>query len=62
MANFPQLDDTVGVWKLKKVNNAVMGGYWREAGSRGIFSGGRDSPGDINIIDVVMLVNLILEN
>ena len=30
MANYPQLDDQVGVWKLKEVNDAVMGGYWRE--------------------------------
>ena len=31
MANYPQLDDLVGVWKLKDVNDAVMGGYWRES-------------------------------
>ena len=37
MANYPQLDDLVGVWKLKEVNDALMGGYWREAGSRGVF-------------------------
>ena len=30
MANYPQLDDQVGVWKLKDVNSAVMGGYWRK--------------------------------
>ena len=40
MANYPQLDDCSGVWTLKEVNNAVMGGYWREAGSRGLFMGG----------------------
>ena len=43
MANYPQLDDQVGVWKLKDVNDAVMGGYWRLAdarGSRGTASGG----------------------
>ena len=28
MANYPQLDDQVGVWKLKEVND-VVGGYWR---------------------------------
>ena len=55
MANYPQLDDCSGVWTLKEVNNAVMGGYWREAGSRGIFSAGRDSPNDINIIDYVLI-------
>ena len=43
MANYPQLDDQVGVWKLKDVNSAVMGGYWRQAaghGSRAVFGGG----------------------
>ena len=43
MANYPQLDDQVGVWKLKDVNDAVMGGYWRQAtGSvgRAIVAGG----------------------
>jgi len=55
MANYPQLDDCSGVWTLKEVNDAVMGGYWREAGSRGIFSAGRDSPNDINIIDYITI-------
>ena len=36
MANYPQLDDCSGVWTLKEVNDAVMGGYWRNAGSIGI--------------------------
>ena len=43
MANYPQLDDLVGVWKLKDVNDALMGGYWRKTaggGSRAICSGG----------------------
>ena len=31
MANYPQLDDCSGVWTLKEVNNAVMGGYCRNA-------------------------------
>ncbi len=39
MANYPQLDDLVGVWKLKDVNDAVMGGYWRSANSVGLFGG-----------------------
>ena len=43
MANYPQLDDQVGVWKLKNVNDAVMGGYWREAGSKAVFGGGFNS-------------------
>ena len=40
MANYPQLDDQVGVWKLKDVNSAVMGGYWRNGGSIGVWGGG----------------------
>ena len=40
MANYPQLDDQVGVWKLKEVNDAVMGGYWRNVGSRAFHGGG----------------------
>ena len=40
MANYPQLDDCSGVWTLKEVKDAVMGGYWRVGGSRGIFAGG----------------------
>ena len=55
MANYPQLDDCSGVWTLKEVNDAVMGGYWREAGSRAVFSAGRDSPNDINIIDYITI-------
>ena len=52
MANYPQLDDCSGVWTLKQVNDAVMGGYWRNHSSRGIFSGG-DTGSAINVIDFV---------
>jgi len=41
MANYPQLDDCSGVWKLKDVNDAVSGGYWRAVGgSRFVIGGG----------------------
>ena len=43
MANYPQLDDCSGVWTLKQVNDAVLGGYWREAGSKAVFAGGFNS-------------------
>ena len=59
MANFPQLDDTVGVWKLKEVNNAIMGGYWRLAdprGGRGIV-GGAGSPSDTTSMDYVNITS-----
>ena len=48
MANYPQLDDCSGVWTLKEVNDAVMGGYWREVGSRAIWFGD-DNPVDNRI-------------
>ena len=28
MANYPQLDNASGVWNLREVYDAVMGGYW----------------------------------
>ena len=56
MANYPQLDDQVGVWKLKDVNDAVMGGYWRVHNSRGLCAGGNEgSVGGTNNIDFITL-------
>ena len=40
MANYPQLDNASGVWKLREVYDAVMGGYWPNANSTGLFFGG----------------------
>ena len=41
MANYPQLDNASGVWNLREVYDAVMGGYWPNANSsRGLFAGG----------------------
>ena len=51
MANFPQFDDNVGVWKLKDVNNAVSGGYWRTLGGSRFVVGGGFAPGYSNVID-----------
>ena len=51
MANYPQLDDCSGVWTLKEVNDAVMGGYWRNASSIGITSGNQVTSNEfINIV------------
>ena len=33
MANYPQLDNASGVWNLREVYDAVMGGYWPNANS-----------------------------
>ena len=57
MANYPQQDDCSGVWKLKDVNNAVQGGYWRVGTGRALFSGGNDGSGSdgSNIIDFVTI-------
>ena len=49
MANYPQLDDCSGVWTLKEVNDAVMGGYWRNVGALAVFNGG-NSPQDWDLI------------
>jgi hypothetical protein len=40
MANYPQLDNSSGVWNLRDVYGAVMGGYWPNANSRALFMGG----------------------
>ena len=40
MANYPQLDNARGVWNMKEVYDAVMGGYWPNALSRATFAGG----------------------
>ena len=40
MANYPQLDDLVGVWKLKDVYGAKMGGYWRDGSTNALLQGG----------------------
>jgi len=55
MANYPQIDDCSGVWKLKDVNDAVMGGYWRVGGTRALFGGGNQ--GDSNVIDFITIVS-----
>ena len=57
MANYPQLDDCSGVWTLKEVNNAVMGGYWRNAGSRGIFGGGYTPSAAVNVIEFITMAS-----
>ena len=37
MANYPQLDNASGVWNLREVYDAVMGGYWPNANAIGVF-------------------------
>ena len=46
MANYPQLDNASGVWKLREVYDAVMGGYWPNANVFALFHGGY-TPGSI---------------
>jgi hypothetical protein len=40
MANYPQLDNSSGVWNLRDVYDAVMGGYWPNANSNALVAGG----------------------
>ena len=42
MANYPQLDNASGVWNLREVYDAVMGGYWPNANAIGLVGGGND--------------------
>ena len=52
MANYPQLDNASGVWKLREVYDAVMGGYWPNANAIGLYGGG-STPGAISVIDKI---------
>jgi hypothetical protein len=40
MANYPQLDNASGVWNLREVYDAVMGGYWPNGNVFALFHGG----------------------
>ena len=39
MANYPQLDNASGVWNLREVYDAVMGGYWPNYNSIALVTG-----------------------
>ena len=54
MANYPQLDNASGVWNLREVYDAVMGGYWPNANSIGLFSGGFN-PGSVSTINKITI-------
>ena len=56
MANYPQLDNASGVWNIKEVYEAVMGGYWPVAGARGIFAAG-GAPGNVDTIDFITMAS-----
>ena len=59
MANYPQLDNASGVWNLREVYDAVMGGYWPNAGARALFAGGvspPSSPASLNTTDFYLRV------
>ena len=44
MANYPQLDNASGVWNLREVYDAVMGGYWPNSNSEALFGAGNGAP------------------
>ena len=37
--NYPRLGNASGVWNIKEVTEAVLGGYWPNAGARGVAGG-----------------------
>ena len=43
MTNYPQLDNASGVWNLREVYDAVMGGYWPNARAIGLRFGATPS-------------------
>ena len=54
MANYPQLDNASGVWNLREVYDAVMGGYWPNANAIGLFGGGSTpSDGTLSIVNKI---------
>ena len=58
MANYPQLDNARGVWNLREVYDAVMGGYWPNANAIGLFGGGYISAGT-TAIDKIIFFNIL---
>ena len=55
MANYPQLDNTRGVWNIKEIYDAMMGGYWPNAsGGRAIYVGGA-TPSNSDVIDFITM-------
>ena len=56
MANYPQLDDIQGVWKMKDISDARKSGLWRYIGQRAVFAGGNEgSVGGSNVMDYVTI-------
>ena len=53
--NYPRLDNASGVWNIKEVTDAVLGGYWPNAGARALWMGGTGSPGFLDEIDYVTI-------
>ena len=56
MANYPQLDDAKGIWNLREVYDAVMGGYWPNANSRALIESS-DGGGVIGFVTIASTGN-----
>ena len=52
--NYPRLDNASGVWNMKEVTEAVLGGYWPNATARGLWYGGH-TPSKLTAIDYVTI-------
>ena len=52
--NYPRLDNASGIWNMKEVTEAVLGGYWPNSGARGLFGGGY-TPTYIDTIDYITI-------
>ena len=57
MANYPQLDNASGVWNLREVYDAVMGGYWPSAKNRLFYMGGLTGSSPYSAISTISTFN-----
>jgi hypothetical protein len=57
MANYPQLDNARGVWNLREVYDAVVGGYWPSVKNRLFFMGGLTSASPYTGVSTISTFN-----
>ena len=55
--NYPRLGSASGVWNMKEVTDAVKGGYWPNAGARGVVGGNNPFATDIEYVTIMSTGN-----
>ena len=51
--NYPRLDNASGVWNMKEVTEAVLGGYWPNAAGGRLLFGGGNQPSSTDTIEYI---------